>query len=193
MENKKDFIELVVDLETLGVADNAQVIQISAGAFKFSKDGVHFIKTFDKKVDLNTYDKLTVEPGTLTFWLNRDEQINQLKTFLEPTNVTEFQLWKEFEQFLLELDKEYTIRLWGNGSVFDNVKVRYNLKALNLNYPVMFFNERDIRTVVQLYSDKEDVNPRDFKNSFVNENQHDALSDVKWEAEFLNKAYTSLT
>lgn len=189
MTKNKPFIDILVDLETLGISDTAPVIQVSAGAFHIGQHDV--IATFNQKVDLKTFDKFPMEAGTLDFWTSKPEQVAQLRTYFSDTGLTEQAMWTKFADFL-DKYSDFEVRLWGNGISFDVIKVNYNLKRFGLANPVEFWDERDVRTITQLAADKSNTTPQNWQKSVPNDNAHDALSDVIWEIEYVNRAYNLL-
>lgn len=181
-------IDVLVDLETMGISNDAPVIQISAVAFNL---GIKGYATFNRKVNLGSVGNINVDGLTLGFWLQTSEQTEQLKTYFDDRNAQPSEMWKQFYKWLMDVSahQSYEIRLWGNGILFDNAKVKYNLGD---KYPVKYSNDRDVRTIVQLGADKLGISIRELRESVPNEHKHDALSDAIWEMTYIQKAYKAL-
>lgn len=194
----KDVIDVMVDLETLGVEDGAQVIQISAGAFHLHRivQDMDDMIIFDKVMDLSTLGKyLTLEQGTLGFWLSSSENAQVLNNMLRVDNgVTEEIMVRKFHQWLSDMCSVYDeVRLWGNGIIFDNVKVEALFKKYGLTPPIAFYNHRDVRTIVELASDKVGVSVKAYRERFDEGiEKHNAIHDVLYQARYVTSAFRDL-
>lgn len=191
MKQSKEFLDIVVDLETLGTKIDSIVTQVSAKPFHFTNDDD--FAPFNSYIDVNTIDNPSVDFDTLRFWLSSQSNLDKFQKLLESkTHKTEFDMWNEFSHYLTELNKTYELRLWGNGIMFDIGKTRYNLNKFNLEYPIKFWNERDARTLVELASNKMGITSPDFQSLIPNTDKHNALSDVIWEINYLKLAYSKV-
>lgn len=202
---KTTYIDVMLDIETLGVADDAQVIQISAGAFDLEStvSELSDMKTFDCVLDLSTLgDTITVEQGTLKFWTSDTSNASVLYRMLTNDNgVTEQIMVEKFHKWLLYLIDSYEfrrltlveIRLWGNGIIFDNVKVENLFKKYGLESPIKFYNHRDVRTIVELVADKLHTDVDTYRGQYAyGIEKHNAIHDVLYQARYVTHAYQDL-
>ncbi len=195
----KQTIDVMVDIETLGIEEDAQVIQISAGAFHLDevirKLG-DFKSTFDFVLDLSTLgDKLSMELGTLQFWTSDSDNARVLhKLISEDSGITEEILVRKLHTWLTDLLKDYSeIKLWGNGIIFDNVKVEALFKKYGLKSPILFYNHRDVRTILELGADKLGEDVISFRNEYAEGiEKHNAIHDVLYQARYVTEAYSVL-
>lgn len=188
---KKPYIDVVIDLETLGVDVDAIVTQVSAHAFHVDKiEPLDEYQSFNELLDLHSIKgQLPIDLQTLEFW-TQDDTVSTFNTLLHShSGNDEKTLWTKFSDWLVELNKKYTVRVWGNGILFDIGKTTYNLEKWNLKYPVQFYNERDIRTITELAAIKLNCTSPEFQKLTENTHHHDALADVIWEAQYIQKAY----
>lgn len=196
----KPTIDVMLDVETLGIADDAQVIQISAGAFHLDevvRELGDFKSTFNFVLDLSTLgDKLSMELGTLQFWTSDSDNARVLhKLISEESGISEEILVRKLHTWFTDLLKDYSeIKLWGNGIIFDNVKIEALFKKYGLKSPIMFYNHRDVRTILELGADKlgEDINS--FRNDYADGiEKHNAIHDVLYQTRYVTGAYSVLT
>lgn len=192
-------IDVMLDIETLGVSDDSQVIQISAGAFHLEEpvNSIEDMGTFDVVLDLSTLGgTLSIEQGTLSFWTGDPENAKVLHRMLqEDTGVTEGIMVKKFHEWLKKLSKAYEdVRVWGNGIIFDNVKVENLFKKYDLVSPIRFYNHRDVRTIVELVAIKNDTTVAEYRRKFEEGiEKHNAIHDVLYQARYVTSAYAELT
>lgn len=177
----KEYIDVMLDLESMGVGNNPALIQVAAVAFN-SETGEEVCK-FDEKIDLKSSMEvgLTISPGTIKFWMT-NESVNQetRNIVLSETGdhgkegqsltsvLTKFSCWYES---LGEVGG-----VWGNGSASDNVWLRSAYDAVNLKSPFIFREDMCLRTLKSLAKRK------GYKTSFEFEgNQHDGLDDCRFQ------------
>lgn len=227
---------IMLDLETLGVDDDALITQIGAVVFdlktgetfqKFNQN-LDFIKTdaefFNlynhcldiRKMDIlerisnldciiedivenkckNLCEKFKIEKGTLNFWLNSNSNLDILLEHLETkNNIDEYELMNQFSEFLIKSSNELSadLKIWGNGISFDIVKVKRKLAKHDIKYPISFYNERDVRTILELASLKANKNIYEIKDSVPKNNrQHDAFEDCIFQINFCHKCFEIL-
>jgi exodeoxyribonuclease VIII len=153
-------VHIMVDLETMGVGNDAAIISI--GAVKFDPRGSGVLDAFYTRVDLSSSlaAGLTVTGSTIEWWLKEDlaEARKALKSS-EP-----MQLWEALTGFVdwyeapipavaKDFDNQLTIPpegVWGNGATFDNVILRSAYNKLNLECPWSFRLDRCYRTLKAL-------------------------------------------
>lgn len=187
-------MDIIVDLETLGTDVDSTVIQIAASEFDITT-GELVGDSFESCLDLTYCRDIKVSGSTLSFWLKDKHNQQTLQEILvKGKYCSESQMWNAFYSWLIKKSIECNgeLKLWGNGISFDNMIIRHHLGKERYSQAVKFWNERDARTLVDMYCRKAKISDRDFKNSIPNENKHDAMSDIIWEAKFLSAAYNGL-
>lgn len=191
-------IDIMLDIETLGIEDDAQVIQISAGAFHLEKltKNKEDINIFNMVLDLSTLgDKLSVEQGTLEFWTSSPDNAKVLNRMLRVDNgITERIMVTRFCQWLENFASEYEeVRLWGNGIIFDNVKIDNLFKKYDIASPIQFYNHRDVRTIVELASYSTGLSVNEYRDRFSEDiEKHNAVDDVLYQIRYVTSAYQDL-
>lgn len=189
---KKKAINIILDLETLGVNTDAIVTQVSAG--EFSLETGEITNVFNEVLDFDSVDELRADIGTLRFWLRNEHNAEMFKNLIKRDNdgISEKEMWRKFSQWLSGIvasNEDKDVKIWGNGIGFDVEKVKYNVKKHHQPWPLNYANERDVRTLVDLATMITNQDDYSFKKSIKNANPHDALADIEWEAAYLSKAY----
>lgn len=185
-------IDIMCDIETLGTKVDSTIIQIAAIAFDI-KTGKH-LKRFNEVADIaRNKNPLTVDGSTLKWWLNTDKEL--LTKLLNAGEFSSEDVLLLFWHWLNGLSKEANIFFWGNGIMFDNNMIKHQLEANDLNYPVPYYNDRDVRTIVELASDKLGISQKKLKQRYEDESfvKHDAYDDVRFQIALVHGCYDVLT
>lgn len=198
LKEKNESIDIILDLETFGISTDAPVIQIAAATFDLNTGEIDDWYAFNELLDIAHTDSLNVNGSTLAFWFDekRPGNIDVLTKFVNSDKgLSDNDLWVKFHTWLLDLvksNRDKSVKIWGNGISFDVMMIKYNFDRLGLKFPIAFWNERDVRTLVDLACRKANLNDEDFKKNIPNTEKHDAFSDIKWEAAYLKEAWAIL-
>lgn len=187
-------IDVMVDLETLGVKDCPPVFQIAAKAFDITTGKI--IADFNELCDYRT-SKSEIEEGTLSWW-NAPERKDLFKELTDKgiaSRLTEEDLIRKFCIWFSALGESKTVFLWGNGVNFDNRIIQNKCRQHGLKYPVFFRNDMDMRTVIEMAAMKLGYNDQiEYRKAVKFEGTaHDANDDVTNQIRDLVRAYTDLT
>lgn len=163
---------VMVDLETLGTRPGSVIVSI--GAVKFGKDGLG--EEFYEVVDLDSCIKcdLTMDPGTVQWWMGQSDDARKV---FKGEGDSLFNVLSSFTRFIGSSGAaQKNAKLWGNGADFDNVLLAEAYRAVNLEQPWKFYNNRCYRTMKSL-------NPSiEMQRTGTH---HNALDDAKSQAEHL--------
>lgn len=173
--------DIMVDLETMDNVRSSAIVAI--GAVQCDLTTGKTAETFYRVVDLK--DQLdigmTINSETLYWWLEQSEGARLALTVSGKILLTDmcksFSVWLES----LEGNTEH-LRLWGNGASFDNAIIRYAYRRCNLELPIKFWNDRDMRTILGFY-------PKQMQESWRRNNirkgvAHNALDDAKHQVRY---------
>lgn len=149
-------VDIMVDLETLGTKNDALIFQISTISFDINT-GEMYEGVYNARLDLDD-DPLPMKGvygNTLSWWL-KDGRSELLAKILNDNTIDRgnsysilmgFNLWvKEIQNLMGKKD----VYLWGNGMLFDNAKLQKNLEDNDIDYPIHYQNDRDMRTYMEL-------------------------------------------
>jgi hypothetical protein len=179
--------DIMVDIETLGKDTGASVFQISA--MTFNKDTGEIYNEFNKLGAIGSYKELNVDGDTLLWWLNTNKEL--LTNLLNSGTLFENELISEFLYFLTKESSgnNSDLYLWGNGILFDNVKIKDMCKKYDYLYPIYYRNDRDVRTLLELASEVSGKSEDEIKQLVTNEDEikHDALDDVRYQVRLVVK------
>lgn len=169
--NKLKRLDIMVDLETLSHKSKAPMIQLGAELFDIETGEV--LDTFNKYI---SDDDVTISRDTMNWWL--DNHPMQLKRVLKRGNVSTREALADFHGWVYRSMNGFKLTpkdvyLWGNGILFDN---RILFDHMGDAYPIFYRNDRDMRTLVDMYTTKFGISPWDVIKV---ENTHDALEDCE--------------
>ena len=161
---------IMVDLETLGMTPGCVILSIGAVAFDRTGLGREFYKVVNSKSCLDA--GLTTDQSTVDWWSRQSDDARKVLIEAGETDTTLGDALAEFGQFVREFGPR-TVKVWGNGSDFDNAILACAYKALGRQLPWQFWNNRCFRTLKNL---KTGVEPR------REGTYHNALDDAKHQA-----------
>lgn len=177
--------DIMIDVETLGLAVTAPIIQIGAVGFD-RRTG----KTRHKLlVNIEFEDAIqngTIEGGSLEWWFSQDEQARESLFSGDSVSLKEalLQLSRFFDMVSGEGDEP--LKVWACGVVFDIGKIEHQMTRLSVPIPWDFRDIRDTRTI-------EDISPISralaIEHTTGNLSQcsiaHNALDDCLWQIGYL--------
>lgn len=136
-------MDIMVDLETLGIGNDAVVISIGACQFDIEKKsiGSTFYMALDIQDQLNKGRK--IDASTLKWWFSQSNAAQ--KIFHEKAKPSE-EVLKTFAIWLGQLTNKKDRKVWGNGSTFDISIMEDLLATFNIETPWMFSSVMDLRT-----------------------------------------------
>ncbi len=166
-------MDIMIDLETLGINPDCPVISIGAAAF--NETGIK--ETFE--VNLDTTHQIDimsrkVTADTIKWWMSQEDAAK--KVFKEATVHPEVGL-KALVDWITAIKKKYKVKRihpWGNGSTFDISIMENLLSQYNVKIPWEFYNIMDFRTFKRFVYDGKDMSFQGVK--------HNALEDAKHQA-----------
>ena len=191
MENKNSYIDVMLDIETLGIGIAPIVIQISAVAFdaitgKRLKDG-----EFNELISPASAIKLGLksEGGTVDWWLTqKPEVINQVlvKSIQEGLDINKVLI--DFANYFKKLEdgKKVKFRVWGHGSTFDNSILSNVYIMAGQKLPWHYSADSDVRTLVDLASRLFGFDKKTIKFEGM---EHDAIDDCKHQIKLVHEIF----
>ena len=176
---------VMVDLETLGTDSNSVIISISAVAFDLStgKTGKEF------EVGINLLEQALnggiIDTDTIKWWASQDEKAKKSLTNIKAETIEK--ALEAFNKYLLNAVncESNDIKLWGNGSGFDNVLIRNLYRRSNIKFALPYWCDNDVRTLVTLAN----INTRNFEFKGI---KHNGIDDCKHQINYCVKAYGDL-
>ncbi|MBI0921308.1 exonuclease [Escherichia coli] len=177
---------LMIDLETMGKKSNAPIVVI--GAVFFDPQTGEIGPTFYIVISLvDAMDTGAVPDGsTIEWWL---AQSSEARSAILVDQVKLVDALIQFREFINEYSDEKFVQVWGNGATFDNTILRTSYERLNIPCPWRYYNDRDVRTIVELGKtigfDARTVIP--FEGV-----RHHALDDARHQAKYVTASIQKL-
>jgi hypothetical protein len=170
---------VMIDIETLGTDPDAIVLSIGAVTFNTLDTPGAFFGEFYEILEIDSQKTLgrTVSKDTLNWWKNQSADARMVLTTTERSNTKD--ALTRLHSFIGGL------KVWGNGSDFDNVIMKSLFTDYGIPCPWEFWNNRCFRT---------------FKNEFkglvvappFRETKHNALYDAEHQARHLQMIFREL-
>lgn len=179
---------LMVDIETLGTDHTAPILSIGAVFFDPLTGAVG--QTFYKIVDLiSAAEHSVIDADTVKWWMKQSDEARAIFNQYEAVTLTN--ALTSLSAFITKHSDPMKVKIWGNGSNFDNTILRVNFEKLEIPTPWKFYNDRDVRTVVDLARSISGIDPR--KEISLEGTVHNALDDAIYQARYINVAYALLS
>ncbi|MFN7883101.1 MAG: 3'-5' exonuclease [bacterium] len=172
------WIDLMIDLETMGLPPDGAVVSI--GACFFDLDALTIGPTFKKNVNLATAvrDGGTLTPSTIMWWMGQGDEAR--KSVLYDTYDVR-QVLQELSDFIAEHSRHQDVRVWGNGADFDVTIMNSAYLRAGMKTPWGPFRVRCFRTVRNMYPSVE------YNTDEKGDGAHNALTDAIFQALHLFK------
>ena len=183
----------MTDIETLGNKSDSTIIQIAAMSFDIETG--ELLDSFNEIADITKNKTLNVTGSTLKWWLNTNKEL--LTELINKGLWSSEEILSHFHDWI-NLSISCTgdeVYLWGNGILFDNKMIQNQLGSIGLDCPIFYRNDRDMRTIVDLASNKLGISEKDLREKFRDESlvAHDAYDDVKYQINVVSQCYKLLT
>ena len=164
-------MDIMVDLETFDTRPTAVILSIGACRINWAEDTVDrpFHQIIDRQSCVDA--GLSISEDTVNWW---NKQSYEAKAVFRDPSVPLLDALAQFSAYMKEFDPK-TVRVWGNGSDFDNTILANAYAAMGFELPWRFYNNRCFRTAKDLYSDHMTALPRQGTH-------HNALDDAMHQA-----------
>jgi exodeoxyribonuclease VIII len=184
------YTHLMVDLESMG--DNPDAPIVSIGALFFDPETGRTGAEFYKVISLESAMAFGGIPdaGTILWWMRKSSEARSALLVEDAIPLDDALL--QFNDYIGEnaANGPDTVQVWGNGATFDNVLLSQSYKRTGITRPWKFWNDRDVRTIVEL-GKAIGINPR-YEIPFEGE-LHNALDDARHQVKYVSKIWQVLT
>lgn len=174
---------VMVDLETLDCIPGGVILSI--GAVEFDPTGV-MGRRFYQVVSIYSCQRygLTIGADTYSWWMNQDKDARQvLDEAGEPLALPLKDVLRSFNAWL---DDWSDVKVWGNGSDFDNAFLQVAYKRAGIPVPWKFWHNRCFRTLKTLHPGFKRLEPPRTGT------KHNALDDAVHQARWAMRIYQAL-
>ncbi|HCR3766378.1 exonuclease [Citrobacter freundii] len=184
------YTHLMVDMETMGNSPDAPIVSI--GAVFFDPSTGNTGAEFYRVVSLESSMSFGMKPdaSTIQWWLKQSSEARSAILVDEAMGLLE--TLELLADFIAEnaANGSHTVQMWGNGCSFDNVILRRAYALTDTPFAVPFWNDRDVRTMVEL-GKSVGINPR-YDIPFEGD-MHNALSDARHQVKYVSAIWQRLT
>ncbi|HED4005985.1 TPA: 3'-5' exoribonuclease [Klebsiella variicola subsp. variicola] len=178
-----DYVHVMVDLETMGKKHNAPIVAIGAVVFDPATGSIG--ESFYKVVCLESSVNwgAVIDPSTVIWWLKQSSEARSAIVNDDAIPLQDALL--QFREFVSDnvAGGSKKAQVWGNGASFDNSILRSSYDCIAEDYPWEYWNDRDVRTMVELGQaisfDPKTTIP--FEGS-----RHNALADAIHQARYIS-------
>ncbi|HBT3076447.1 TPA: exonuclease [Klebsiella pneumoniae] len=145
-----DYVHVMVDLETMGKKHNAPIVAIGAVVFDpaTGSNGESFYKVVCLESSVNW--GAVIDPSTVIWWLKQSSEARSAIVNDDAIPLQDALL--QFREFVSDnvAGGSKKAQVWGNGASFDNSILRSSYDCIAEDYPWEYWNDRDVRTMVEL-------------------------------------------
>ena len=145
-----DYVHVMVDLETMGKKHNAPIVAIGAVVFDPATGSIG--ESFYKVVCLESSVNwgAVIDPSTAIWWLKQSSEARSAIVNDDAIPLQDALL--QFREFVSDnvAGGSKKAQVWGNGASFDNSILRSSYDCIAEDYPWEYWNDRDVRTMVEL-------------------------------------------
>ncbi|HBZ7755217.1 TPA: 3'-5' exoribonuclease [Klebsiella pneumoniae] len=145
-----DYVHVMVDLETMGKKHNAPIVAIGAVVFDPATGSIG--ESFYKVVCLESSVNwgAVIDPSTVIWWLKQSSEARSAIVNDDAISLQDALL--QFREFVSDnvAGGSKKAQVWGNGASFDNSILRSAYDCIAEDYPWEYWNDRDVRTMVEL-------------------------------------------
>lgn len=145
-----DYVHVMVDLETMGKKHSAPIVAIGAVVFDPATGSIG--ESFYKVVCLESSVNwgAVIDPSTVIWWLKQSSEARSAIVNDDAIPLQDALL--QFREFVSDnvAGGSKKAQVWGNGASFDNSILRSSYDCIAEDYPWEYWNDRDVRTMVEL-------------------------------------------
>ncbi|HCD3005322.1 TPA: 3'-5' exoribonuclease [Enterobacter cloacae] len=178
---------LMIDLETMGNKPNAPIVSIGAVFFEPTTGelGPEFYRVVSLKSSVE--NGAVPDPETIMWWMKQSEAARM--AICEEDSITISAALIKLNTFILDNADIDKVQVWGNGATFDNVIIRSSYDRAFLPCMWKFWNDRDVRTIVEL-GKAVGINPR--RDIPFEGDLHNALADARHQAKYVSAIWQKI-
>lgn len=184
-----DYVHVMVDLETMGKKHNAPIVAIGAVVFDPATGSIG--ESFYKVVCLESSVNwgAVIDPSTVIWWLKQSSEARS--AIVNDDAIPLLDALLQFREFVFDnvAGGSKKAQVWGNGTSFDNSILRSSYDCIAEDYPWEYWNDRDVRTMVEL---GHAINYEPQKAIPFEGERHNALADAIHQARYVSAIWQRL-
>jgi hypothetical protein len=192
--------DIMLDIETLGTAPGAPIVQIAAKQFSRTNPDTDWLAlNFECRIDLQSCldaGLTDITAGTLEFWFNQDPATAARVLFDDNFGrKTILEACAGLHDYARECAAEdgcdmYELTWWAKGPDFDMGLIADACSRFNLSEPWKYSKKRDLRTLQDISGMPDDVLDQLLPPP---QEQHDAMIDVEFQIDQVRRCLRQIT
>lgn len=175
---------VMLDIETLGNKTNSVILSIGACYFEPSTGDIGSTLSVHVDAESCVGVGLNMDPSTVIWWLAQKADAQQKIIDGQYSSIPIGGALLKLSEFI-----DANAQVWGNGATFDNSIVKNAYEKMQMNAPWKFWNDRDVRTIVEL-GYQIGFNPK--RDMPFDGTRHDALDDAIHQAKYVSAIWQKL-
>ncbi|PJA24942.1 MAG: 3'-5' exoribonuclease [Alphaproteobacteria bacterium CG_4_10_14_0_2_um_filter_63_37] len=167
--------EVMIDLETMGTGSNAAIVAIGGVAFSFGRRTI--TSEFYQRISLqeSVVCGFDMDADTVLWWMRQSDEVR--KEVFEEGGVHPNVALLNFISWCGNFGPRDDLKVWGNGSDFDNLILSNAYARQLLTAPWSFRGNRCFRTIKNLFPVPDDIKPT--RQGVAHHALHDALHQTE--------------
>lgn len=165
-----DYKHAMVDIETLDVKATARILSVAAVRFNSKGECARTVLYAHPSMKEQKEKGRTISANTHSFWQKQPKEAYEEAFKPEEDRCSVAQFQKDMVSFMKDVEC-----VWANSPTFDLAILRHLFDQFGLITPWKFWEERDVRTVIQLFPDPKTWKP----NHKINKNKENEHSYPK--------------
>ncbi len=166
-------MNIMIDIETLGVSSRAPILSI--GACSFDQEGIH--RRFYTAVILELGAPFEPDGSTLAWWMEQDEEARAV--FNDPARKPIGGAMQFLHAWICSVQEDHTIKVWAKPPRFDITILEHAFNHSKVRVPWHHRNVLDMRTLTHALDLKGKQAPAPTGTS------HNALDDAIYQAQYV--------
>ena len=189
MEQKKPILDIMIDLETASIKENAALLSWTMLPFSPKGEEVN-ARYFHRVISLTScfLAGMDIDTKTQNWWTDQDPLAKE--QLLMEENVTISQAANDAFDWLSELSETYDLYLWSRGIDFDLPKMAWCFTRFaeedESKMPFKYSHKMDVRTILKWMK----INPLDYEFKGI---KHCSFDDCAHDVMLVQEAYKRLT
>lgn len=168
-------MDIMLDIECLGVAPDALILNIAAIGFDPCSDQLFPQHAVYHRIDPDSQAGRSIDPATVAWWAQQCDEAKQ-EAFGEDDRVPLPQALENLSALLWK-----GTRIWANGVTYDMTILEHAFKEHGMPLPWKYYNVMDARTVFRLCPEEQRA-----------KNNHHALQDCINQADLIQRCFYRL-
>lgn len=178
---------LMLDLETMGNTPSAPIISIGAVLFDPATGDLGASTEINISLESSMSYGSIPDASTIMWWM---KQSDEARVAVSGGGKSLADALREFYLFVCEKADTKWLQVWGNGASFDCVILRNAYSVIGQLPPWQWWNDRDVRTIVEL-GKQLGIDPK--KDMPFDGVRHTAVADAMHQARYVSAIWQRIT